>query len=100
MKYCQKWRIDKPLMTASGYMSTFQTIKKNLQHKMIDQYLPLFFLSTFTRRWPEKEARFTTKLQPAVEAHYSLAVAKFSSARTTRDTERGDRKGQREFFGI
>lgn len=48
----------------------------------------------------EQEARFTTKLQPAVEAHYSLAEAKFSSLRTTRDIKRDDRRGQREFTGI
>lgn len=48
----------------------------------------------------EQEARFTTKLQPAVEAHYSWAGAKFSSLRTTRDIKRDDRRGQREFTRI
>lgn len=48
----------------------------------------------------EQEARFTTMLQPAVEAHYSLTGAKFSSSRITGDIEEDNRRGQREFTRI
>lgn len=48
----------------------------------------------------EQEARFTTKLQPAVQAHYSLAGAKFSrepreALRGTRGEVRGNSPGSK-----